>query len=394
VVVTEPSATAFASVAGIASPPPGATFHPRTARVRLVGPDVTRALALIGVVVMNYHGYLNQGAAAFMTDPTFAQRLFNPWTGVLATRFAATFTLVAGVGVTLLTNRSRLSGDRASISADRWRLVRRGTLLYCVGMVLDWIWSGTIIPFYGAMFVLAAVLFTLRTRWIVAVGLASMLGAVAIQWWGIGRETQGGYPNWLFYPDTLLTRSPRGLVFDLFVNGTHPLLPWLTFFCAGIVLGRFLPHVRYLWVAAGGIALTAAAYAINHWVTVDDADSRVARALLSTRPFDRALLYTLCTLGTSLAAFCIVSLVAGRFPDSRPVRVLQLAGQTSLTLYLGHVLVFNLVVNRLEWVRPTGLDTALLLAFGYWIVAITAANLWQRRFGIGPAEWVYRRFGD
>jgi uncharacterized membrane protein YeiB len=58
------------------------------------------------------------------------------------------------------------------------------------------------------------------------------------------------------------------------------------------------------------------------------------------------------------------------------------------------VLVFNLVVNRLEWVRPTGLDTALLLAFGYWIVAITAANLWQRRFGIGPAEWVYRRFGD
>lgn len=392
--MTDQQATPLAEVTGIAAAPPGATFHPRTARVRLVGPDVTRALALIGVVVMNYHGYLNQGAAAFMTDPTFAQRLFNPWTGVLATRFAATFTLVAGVGVTLLTNRSRLSGDRASISADRWRLVRRGTLLYCVGMVLDWIWSGTIIPFYGAMFVLAAVLFTLRTRWIVAVGLASMLGAVAIQWWGIGRETQGGYPSWLFYPDTLVTRSPRGLVFDLFVNGTHPLLPWLTFFCAGIVLGRFLPHVRYLWVAAGGIALTAVTYAINHWVTVDDPFGRAARALLSTRPFDRALLYTLCTLGTSLAAFCLVSLVAGRFPDSRPVRVLQLAGQTSLTLYLGHVLVFNLVVNRLEWVRPTGLDTALLLALGYWVVAITAANLWQRRFGIGPAEWVYRRFGD
>lgn len=392
--MTEPQAAPLAEVTGIAAAPPGATFHPRTARVRLVGPDVTRALALIGVVVMNYHGYLNQGAAAFMTDPTFAQRLFNPWTGVLATRFAATFTLVAGVGVTLLTNRSRLSGDRTSISADRWRLVRRGTLLYCVGMVLDWIWSGTIIPFYGAMFVLAAVLFTLRTRWIVAVGLASMLGAVAIQWWGIGRETEGGYPSWLFYPDTLVTRSPRGLVLDLFVNGTHPLLPWLTFFCAGIVLGRFLPHVRYLWVAAGGIALTAVTYAINHWVTVDDPLGRSARALLSTRPFDRALLYTLCTLGTALAAFCLVSLVAGRYPDSRPVRVLQLAGQTSLTLYLGHVLVFNLVVNRLEWVRPTGLDTALLLALGYWIVAITVANLWQRRFGIGPAEWVYRRFGD
>jgi uncharacterized membrane protein YeiB len=394
VVVSDHDVGAVATVAGIAAPPSGATFHPRTARVRLVGPDVTRAIALIGVVVMNYHGYLNGAAAAFIDDPTVAQRLFNPWTGVLATRFAATFTLVAGVGVTLLTNRSRLSGDRAAISADRWRLVRRGTLLYCVGMVLDWIWSGTIIPFYGAMFVLAAVLFTLRTRWIVVVGLASMLGAVAIQWWGIGRESQGGYPNWLFYPDTLITRSPRGLVLDLFVNGTHPLLPWLTFFCAGIVLGRALPHVHYLRVAAAGIALTAVTYAINHWVTVDDPFGRTARALLSTRPFDRALLYTLCTLGTAVAAFCVISLVAGRFPNSRPVRVLQLAGQTSLTLYLGHVLVFNLVVNRLEWVRPTGLDTALLLALGYWVVAIALANIWQRRFGIGPAEWVYRRFGD
>ncbi len=280
------------AVTGIAAPPPGATFHPRTARVRLVGPDVTRALALLGVIAMNYHGYLNQAAAAFIEDPTFAQRLFNPWTGVLATRFAATFTLVAGVGVTLLTNRSRLSGDRAAISADRWRLFRRGTLLYCAGMVLDWIWSGTIIPFYGAMFVLAAVLFTLRTRWIVAVGASTLLAAAAIQWWGIGREAQGGYPSWLFYPDTLVNRSPRGLVLDLFVNGTHPLLPWLTFFCAGIVIGRFLPRVRYLWVAAGGVALTAITYAINHWVTTDDPFGRTDRAVLSTRPFARALLYT------------------------------------------------------------------------------------------------------
>lgn len=381
------------TIATIAAAPAGASFHPRTARVRLVGPDVTRALALIGVVVMNYHGYLNGAAAAFSPDPSFAQRLFNPWTGVLATRFAATFVLVAGVGVTLLTNRSRLGADPAAVSADRWRLVRRGILLYCVGMALDFVWMGTIIPFYGAMFVVAAVLFTLRSRWIAAVGAAATVGAAALQWWGIGRETDGDYPAWLFSPDTLTTRSPRGLLFDLFVNGTHPLLPWLTFLCAGMLLGRALPHVRYLLVAAAGVALTATSYSLNHWVTPDDPSGRVARAVLSTRPFDRSLLYTLCTLGTSVAAFCLVSWLAGRAPTSRPVQVLQLAGQTTLTLYLGHVLVFRLLVDRLEWIRPTGLDTALLLALGYWVIALAAATVWQRRFGIGPAEWVYRRFG-
>jgi uncharacterized membrane protein YeiB len=27
------------------------------------------------------------------------------------------------------------------------------------------------------------------------------------------------------------------------------------------------------------------------------------------------------------------------------------------------------------------------------VVAIVASALWQRRFGIGPAEWAYRKFG-
>ena len=34
------------------------TTAPRTQQVRLPGPDVVRAVALIGVVVMNFHGYL------------------------------------------------------------------------------------------------------------------------------------------------------------------------------------------------------------------------------------------------------------------------------------------------------------------------------------------------
>jgi uncharacterized membrane protein YeiB len=65
----------------------------------------------------------------------------------------------------------------------------------------------------------------------------------------------------------------------------------------------------------------------------------------------------------------------------------------TLTLYVLHALVFNLVVNRWKLIRPTGLDVALVFAGGFWVVAIVLAALWQQRFGIGPFEWVYRRFG-
>ena len=76
-----------------------------------------------------------------------------------------------------------------------------------------------------------------------------------------------------------------------------------------------------------------------------------------------------------------------------PVEVLRHAGAMSLTLYIAHGLVFNLVVDWLGWIEPGGLGRALTFAAAYWAVAITAAWWWHDRYGIGPAEWLYRRLG-
>ena len=106
--------------------PPVPAAAPATDRVRLVGPDVVRAVALIGVAVMNYHGYLiNKGGEL---SRNFWGRFFHPWEGPLSTRFAATFVLTAGVGVTLLTRRASAQrhDEPAAVSAKRWTLIRRG----------------------------------------------------------------------------------------------------------------------------------------------------------------------------------------------------------------------------------------------------------------------------
>ena len=71
---------------------------------RLPGPDVVRAVAMFGVVVMNYHGYLVIRGGQLGDGQL--DRLFDPWTGPLSTRFAATFVLTAGIGVTLMTRSS------------------------------------------------------------------------------------------------------------------------------------------------------------------------------------------------------------------------------------------------------------------------------------------------
>jgi uncharacterized protein len=350
---------------------------------RRPGPDVVRAIAMLGVVVMNYHGYLIlQGADP--GDGALAE-LFDPWTGPLSTRFAATFVLTAGVGVALMTRSS--IGDAERTRTMRWRLVRRGLLLYAVGQLFDMIWSGTILSYYGAMFVVAAFLFTVPSRWVVAAGVSAAVAGAAIRWWRYEASLDGHDTSWLTDPGA---RSPRGLLFDLFVNGTHPLLPWLAFFCAGIVLGRFLGTT---WWRPAASALGFVLYTTSVIVS-SAAGSDRAVVLLSLDPFERGLAYTANALGTALLAFAAISWLADRFADTAVVTALQQAGQMSLTIYLAHALVFNLVVNRLGLIEPAGLGTALTFALGFWLVATSAAIAYERRFGRGPAERLYRALTD
>ena len=347
---------------------------------------MVRAVALIGVVVMNFHGYLLIAAPSSSTASRvgdgWAASLFDPWRGPLSTRFAATFVLVAGVGVTLLTRS--VIGDRARVTEMRWRLVRRGVLLYIVGLVLDVIWPGTIILYYGAMFVGAAAIFTLRTVWIALIGTVAAVAGAGLNAWIFWRSDDGHDVTWLTHPGNV---SVRRYVFDVFVNGTHPLLPWFAFLCAGIVLGRLLARE---WWRPAAIAAGIASYSVAT-MAESFGSTPFQRSFLSTASRDGSLVYVASALGTALVAYASIDWVAERFPG--PTDPLRRAGQLTLSLYLCHVLVFNLVVHWLGWIEPAGLDIALVFALGFWIVAIIAAAAWQRRFGIGPAERVYRAFG-
>ncbi len=346
---------------------------------RRPGPDVVRALALIGVVVMNYHGYLIQRGATSVGD--WKYDLFEPWTGPLSTRFAATFVLVAGVGVTLMTKSAR--GDRLKTAELRLVLLSRGALLYVVGIVFNQMWPGSILPYYGVLFACAAGLFTLRSRTICAIGAAAVLAAWAIQWWAYDTRLDGGDTTWLFNPPKW---SPSDLVFGMFVNGTHPILPWLAFFCLGIVVGRQIgkPNWRVPVLAVGAGLFTASAL-IDRLVSGARADT-----LFNNNPFDRGVVYVASALGTALVAFAAIGWLADRYAESRPVDALQRAGQMSLTLYLLHAFVFEFAVDQFALVEPAGLGRTLTFAGIYWVIALAGAVAWSRAYGRGPAEQVYR----
>ena len=120
-------------------------------RRRLVGPDVTRAVALIGVVVMNYHGYLNGADAARRAGFDVRSAAVRP------VRRRAVDALRGDVHARRRRRRHAAdaravapaaTGPRSRPTGGGW--CAAASLLYAGGFVLDWIWPGTILFFYGA----------------------------------------------------------------------------------------------------------------------------------------------------------------------------------------------------------------------------------------------------
>jgi uncharacterized protein len=301
----------------------------------------------------------------------------------VSTRFAATFVLVAGVGVSLF------AWGRPDLARRRIVLLRRGLLLYGAGAVLNWIWPGTILFFYGAYFMVAALICGWRTGRVVAVGAASAVGAAAIEAWRTWRELGGHSTAWLSpRPD-----GPRNLLLRTAVDYTHPLLPWLAFLCLGIVVGRHLATVdRWRRPAAGAAAAVLALVVALRAVVrplVDGTGSAavLVRAALSTDPYDRGLPFTASAGATALLAFLAVTAVVRR--DG----VLARAGRMSLSTYVGHVAFFHFLVDWLRVVPRESAVAAVALTVAYLVPAIAAAAWWSGERGTGPVERLYRAVG-
>ena len=351
----------------------------RSGLERNPGLDATRAVALLGIIVLNYHGYLNRGEAIGADKENFFVRIMDAWNGILAPS-PVIFVLVSGISCSLL----------ASANFDRWMLVRRGVLLLAVGSMFEWVWNGTILPYFGVYFLLAAAVVTWTRRGIVVITLACTLSAAVLSMWRFFREQDLHSTSWL---SPALPDSPRNFVFRYFIDYTHPVLPWFAFFCIGLLVGRSLPW----FLANRGKLVVPLALSIAVVYTVSTMVRRGTdgawQHVTSTDPFERGVLATVGVTLSSLLVLAIVTLMIDAFPRSPITEVLARAGRISLTLYVLHGFAYNLIVNRLNWVRPTGLDAALGLAALMWIVLVALGAWWDRFIGRGPLEKLLRGFG-
>ncbi|MEP7160586.1 MAG: heparan-alpha-glucosaminide N-acetyltransferase domain-containing protein [Dermatophilaceae bacterium] len=362
-------------------------------RVRLVGLDAARGIALIGMIAVHTFESTNDAG-----DMSLA------W--VLASgKASALFAVLAGVGLAFMTGRTRPPRGRDALRAATIPLVR-GALIVIIGLVLGGIVdvgdASVVLAYLGVMFVMAAVVVPLRARSLLVVGFAwAIVGPILSHLLRQGSPAQA--------PVNLGLGSladPLGTLQVLVLTGVFPALTWFAYICLGMALGRadLASRLVVAKMLAGGVLLTLMtsvassilvggfglrerlADSVNGTMTLEtfteylvfgDSGSLPTTSwwwLGVLSPHSGTPLDLLFTMGTSLAVIGACLALAQVF--GHRFLLLAVPGGMTLTLYSLHLLLLGPLRGF-----PDGLHFAVQLT-----LLVTFALIWGEHFRRGPME--------
>ena len=353
---------------------------------RVIGFDLARAYAIFGMFIVNFN--FSFGSLVAPTGPM--GHFLNIFTG----NSTAIFIICAGMGVSLMTNRPDYS--REEQAALKSRVLKRSWFLFALGLLLYPWWSGDILHFYGGYMHVAAFLLFVPKRYYLWSALLAVAGFHLLL---LLIPISTGWDLTTFrYVDFW---TPLGFLRNTFYNGWNSLFPWLSYFLVGMWLGRLD------WQQAGtrrrvfGVGLLI-------FVLVQGLRLLVRKGLFSAfwsnylmAEYTPAYLpFVLVTMAFALMAIPVCMAIGDRFSTHWLVVALQKTGQLTLSNYVIHLTLGNLLLAGLTGKHYTGLledetptSPAYILAYScaFYVASVVYSYLWRRRFRYGPLETVMRK---
>lgn len=340
---------------------------------RLDGLDLARFVAFVGMVVVNFKivmGAEDDGSA------------LGVMTGALEGRAAATFVVLAGIGLGLM-------GMRADRSQTVAVTIKRALFLLVLGLLNSLIFDADIIHYYAFFFLFGISFLQFQTRLLIT---TIVLLNVAFLVMLVTLDYDAGW-NWDDYSYADFW-TPTGFVRNLFFNGWHPVIPWLGFLLFGFVLSR-RPLARvvtqYRLILFGTVAVivaeVASALLSGPLYSVDPELAIFA----STEPVPPMPLYMLAGLGAAAAVIGLCLRCSGYLERSGILRIVTPAGRQTLTLYIAHIMIGMGTLDALGMLGGQSLSSAVAAATLFCLITVVYALLWSRVFRRGPVEAAMRR---
>jgi uncharacterized membrane protein len=370
---------------------------------RLLGVDLARGIALIGMMSVHVMPSLATDGAV-----TWAYRLF-------AGRASALFAVLAGLSLILALSEKK--DEPRELLGARRGVFGRAAVIAVVGLLLGSLGSGVaiILVHYAVLFAIGALFLGLGARpllltaaaWMV---LSPIVGHVLRQ-----DVPTGPGPS----PSLASLADPGQLALTILLTGYYPVLQWTGYVLVGMALGR-LPLrrtvIRLRLLVAGGLIAVAAklvsaallgpAGGLDR-LTVPRSSVLAGRELATilqtgmygttptsswwwlavSTPHSGVPLDLLHTTGTALAVIGGCLLLAAGLRDRWRWLVLPVAAAGSMTLTL-----YTLHVTSLAVIRGVNTGTTTSSPTALWavsaILAVLLAVAWQLTGRRGPLESV------
>ncbi len=202
---------------------------------RIMGLDVARALAVLGMV-----------GAHIGSTPVLEIERIETWGSLVHGRSSILFAVLAGVSIALMTGRTRIPAPER-MPGLRLNLVGRGAAIFVIGLALELLGTpiAVILTVYGLLYVAAIPFLRWRiSRLLIAAGVLAVLGPPLLA----GLQ--------------VVTLGSSGPGVELVVFGSYPITVWMAFVLAGMAIGRMpLDRVRTAaWMLLVGVVISVVGY--------------------------------------------------------------------------------------------------------------------------------------
>jgi len=352
---------------------------------RIIGVDVARALAIIGMIIVNFK--IAIGSVGMSSLKSII--------GVLDGKAAATFVVLAGVGIAFMSNSAIENGDTLKLKKARIQLFKRAILLFVIGLLYIPIWPADILHFYGIYMLLTLAVLTSGKRTILFAALIMIFAYPFMMF--VWDYNVGWNFDTLEYPSFW---SVKGFFRNLFYNGFHPVIPWTAFMLIGLWFGKNdLSDAKFIKKSASislGIFILTLLFSESLLTILSEGDVSTRNELmqvLGTSPMPPLPIYMIS--GSSFAIFiisiCII--ISEKFEESKIISALKNTGQLALTFYVAHVIIGMGIIDAIDPTKMGKYSTgfSVLYALGFSFGCILFAVIWKKYKPIGPLEWVMRK---
>lgn len=341
-------------------------------RERLDGLDLARFIAFVGMVIVNF---------TIVMGADGGDDLLSVGVGLLEGRAAATFVVLAGIGLGL----ARLNGKQY---LTLWVTVKRAFFLLVIGLLNMMIFDADIIHYYAFYFLFGVCLLHLHSRRLVALILIINLISLLMML-GLDFERGWDFANLSYVDFWTLT----GFIRNLFFNGWHPVLPWLSFLLYGVLLSRLeleLRSVQFRLIGFGSGAIVGAEILSLLLRPFAAAIDPQLIDLVTTEAFPATSLYLLAGGGAATAVIGLCLSLSGWLSDRLLFEMILPAGRQSLSLYIAHIIIGMGLLEAFGLLGGQSTGLSLFAAVVFCWLAVVGAFFWSCFFRYGPVELLMR----